>query len=93
MQQEEDQILSAKKAAEMALKAARGAKLAGVIIFDCACRAMILKDKFPQAVEEMKKIFKSIPMIGFETYGEIAMEMGQLSGFHNTTTVIMLVPA
>lgn len=90
---EEDQIFSAKKAAEMALKSAKGAKLAGVIVFDCACREMILQDKFPLAVEEMRKIFKNIPMLGFETYGEIAMEMGQLSGFHNTTTVIMLIPA
>lgn len=90
---EEDHIQSAKKAAEMALKSSRGAKLAGVIIFDCVCRAMVLKEKFPTAVEEIKKIFKNLPLIGFETYGEIAMEMGQLSGFHNSTTVIMLVPA
>jgi len=39
----------------------------------------------------MRKVFKGIPLIGFETYGEIAMEIGQLSGFHNTTTVIMLI--
>lgn len=90
---EEDQITSARQAAERALKDAKGIKLAGVIVFDCVCRSMILKEQFTSAVEEIKKVFKGIPLIGFETYGEVAMEMGQLSGFHNATTVIMLIPA
>ncbi len=89
---EEDQINSAKKAVEEAVNAAKDRKIAGAIIFDCACREMILKEKFKLAVMEMKKVLKDIPMIGFETYGEIAMEIGQLSGFHNTTTVVMLIP-
>jgi methyl-accepting chemotaxis protein len=29
------------------------------------------------------------PLAGFETYGEIAMEIGEMSGFHNTTTVVV----
>jgi hypothetical protein len=89
---EEDQIQSAKVAAEQAAQAAKGRKIAGAVIFDCACRGMILKDKFPEAVNEIKNVLKGIPIVGFETYGEIAMEIGQLSGFHNTTTVVMLIP-
>ncbi|MBN9377548.1 MAG: hypothetical protein BGO14_10660 [Chlamydiales bacterium 38-26] len=88
---EEDQIQSARIAAERAALAANGKKIAGAVIFDCACRETILKEKFSLAVNEMRKVFKGIPLIGFETYGEIAMEIGQLSGFHNTTTVIMLI--
>ena len=90
---EKDQIESTRKAAELAISHSRGIKLAGAIVFDCACRAMILKDKFPEAVKATKEVFGSMPFIGCETYGEIAMEMGQMSGFHNTTTVIMLFPA
>lgn len=89
---ETDQINSAKIAAEEAALIAKERKIAGAIIFDCACREMILKDKFEQAVNEMRKVLSDIPIIGFETYGEIAMEIGQLSGFHNTTTVVMLIP-
>lgn len=88
-----DQIASARIAAENALAAAKGIKIAGAIVFDCACRSMLLKDKFPLAVEEIKKTLGDIPIIGFETYGEIAMDEGQFSGFHNTTTVIQLIPA
>jgi len=69
-----------------------GRKLAGAIVFDCVCRAVILGDAFSKAVDGIKEVLKGIPLIGFETYGEIAMEMGQLSGFHNTTTVILLIP-
>jgi hypothetical protein len=88
-----NQIASARAAAESALHAAQGAKITGAVIFDCACRGMILKDKFSNAVDEIKKVLGKIPIIGCETYGEIAMEIGQLSGFHNTTTVIMLLSA
>lgn len=86
------QIASARKAAEIALAACKGARLAGAIIFDCVCRAVILGDDFSKAVDEIKKVL-GVPLIGFETYGEIAMEIGQLSGFHNTTTVVLLIPA
>ncbi len=88
----EAQILSARKAAENALAAARGVKLAGAIVFDCVCRAVILGPEFDRAVEGISEVLGHIPMIGFETYGEIAMELGQLSGFHNTTTVVLLIP-
>jgi len=89
---EQDQIDSAKIAVQAAAIAMKNHKIAGAIVFDCACRESILKEKFELAVEEMRKILKDVPMIGFETYGEIAMEIGQLSGFHNTTTVVLLLP-
>lgn len=90
----EAQICSAKEAAEIVFKAAKGAKLAGAIVFDCVCRAIILGDEFYKGVQAIKNVIGGdIPLIGFETYGEIAMEMGQMSGFHNTTTVILLIPA
>ena len=89
----EAQIASARKAAQIALTASRGVKLAGAIVFDCCCRGIILQESFKNAVNEIKGVLGNIPLIGFETYGEIAMELGQMSGFHNTSTVIALIPA
>jgi hypothetical protein len=87
------QIVSAKGAAEIAMKAAKGAKIAGAIVFDCVCRSLILDKEFHKGVDEIKSVIGAgVPVIGFATYGEIAMEMGQLSGFHNTTTVVLLIP-
>lgn len=90
--QPSDQITSAKCAAKQALEIADGAKIAGLIIFDCACRGMILKERFSSAVDAIKETFPGIPMLGVETYGEIAHENGSCAEFHNTTTVIMLIP-
>jgi methyl-accepting chemotaxis protein len=86
------QIASAKTAAETAFEAAKGAKLAGAIVFDCVCRGAILDKDYYKSVDEIKKVVGNIPLIGFATYGEIAMDPGQLFGFHNTTTVVLLIP-
>lgn len=89
---QEAQIKSAREAVKLALKKSGGRKICGAVIFDCVCRAMILKDQFSWAVEAMKEELGEIPLIGFETYGEVAREEHELSGFHNTTTVVLLIP-
>ena len=90
---EADQITSARGAAERARKALGGAKVAGALVFDCICRNLILGPKFGDAVKEIEKGLGGAPLAGFETYGEIAMDLGQSSGFHNTTTVVLAFPA
>lgn len=86
------QIASAKTAAEIAAKAAAGTKLAGAIVFDCVCRGAMLDKEYYKGVDEIKKVIGNIPLIGFATYGEIAIDPAQPSGFHNTTTVVLLIP-
>lgn len=88
----EDEIKSARIAAESAIEKSKGKKIAGAIVFDCACRGIILGAQFSKAINEIKSVLGNIPLVGFETYGEIAMEAGEFSGFHNTTTVILLIP-
>ncbi|MBN1594314.1 FIST C-terminal domain-containing protein [candidate division FCPU426 bacterium] len=89
----EDQIASAEQAAKYALKQMGGKPLAGAIIFDCVCRGIILGEEFEKGVAAISKVIGNIPLIGFETYGEICRRSGQFSGYHNTTTVAMLFPA
>jgi methyl-accepting chemotaxis protein len=87
----ENQIASARRSAEMVIESLRGVKLAGAVIFDCVVRGVILQDEFHQATDAIKEVLK-VPFVGLETYGEFAMEIGQMSGFHNTTTVILAIP-
>lgn len=87
----EAQISSARQAAEHARGQLSG-PAAGAVVFDCVCRKAILKDGFKNAVSEMHKAIGA-PVGGFETYGEIALEVGAMSGFHNTTTVVLAFPA
>ncbi|HQO57292.1 MAG TPA: FIST N-terminal domain-containing protein [Candidatus Omnitrophota bacterium] len=89
---EEAQIQSARTAAQLAMKAVGNVKLAGAFVFDCVCRSLILGDRFFEGIQAVKSVIGNIPIIGFETYGEIGLVPGQLSGFHNTTTVVLLIP-
>lgn len=86
------QVASARSAAERALQRAGGGRQAGAIVFDCICRRLILGERFDTAVKEMSTALGGVPLAGFETYGEIALDAGDMSGFHNTTTVVLTFP-
>ena len=90
-----DQINAAGKAADIAKQNAENAgysDFAGVIVFECGHRQLILGDRFSEAVDRFKNVLPGVPLLGWETYGEIRMEPGQFSGFHNTTSVVLLIP-
>jgi len=86
-----DQIDAAWRTANEASAGATADEIAGAFIYECACRSIILGDDFDQAVAAVSKELPT-DFIGIETYGELCMEEGQLSGFHNTSTVVMLLP-
>jgi hypothetical protein len=87
----ERQVESAREAARRAC-AKMGAKPAGALVFDCICRNLILGKQFTTAVAAVAQELGKVPLAGFETYGEIAMDVGDMSGFHNTTTVVLAIP-
>jgi methyl-accepting chemotaxis protein len=88
----ERQIDSARRAAARAKAGLNGAAVAGALVFDCICRNLILGDSFQQAIRGISDELGGVPVAGYETYGEIAMTAGDLSGFHNTTTVVLAFP-
>jgi hypothetical protein len=85
------------QAAQSAAKEARvglgGAEPAGVILFDCVCRGMILKKEFHREIEAIQSVFPNVPVAGFLTYGEIARSNDLREGWHNTTAVVVAIPA
>jgi len=92
MQSSKDKLLaSVKIAAENAKAKMEGRKYSGAIVFNCAVRMAMLGDDFSKEVEIIKQTL-ACPVVGGTVYGEIAREENQLSGFHNTTTVIVLIP-
>jgi methyl-accepting chemotaxis protein len=86
------QVESAREAARRARAQLGSGRPAGAIVFDCICRNLILTDEFSKAVDGMSQELGSMPLAGFETYGEIALDVGDMSGFHNTTTVVLAFP-
>jgi methyl-accepting chemotaxis protein len=92
----EKQINALDQAARIARESAKNAgysEFAGIIVFDCAHRQLMLGDRFSDAVDRFKKPFPAVPVLGWETYGEISLEPGEFSGFHNTTSVVLLLPS
>jgi methyl-accepting chemotaxis protein len=83
------QVASAIEAARLARAQLNGVPVAGAVVFDCICRNLILGDRFGDAVRGMSDALGGAPIAGFETYGEIALVEGDLSGFHNTTSVVL----
>lgn len=85
------QLASARGAAEQARAQLGGRAPAGALVFDCICRKLILQDRFGDAVDAISDALGGVPVAGFETYGEIALDVSDLSGFHNSTTVVLAV--
>jgi hypothetical protein len=85
-------VAAARRAAERARGAVAG-PVAAVLVFDCVCRGLILKDDFAKEISAIAEVFPSTPIAGFLTYGEIARYRGKLDGWHNTTAVVVAIPA
>lgn len=88
----ERQIASARNAALRAKEGMKPGGVAGALVFDCICRNLILGGRFQSAVKGISDELGGVPLAGFETYGEIALAAGDMSGFHNTTTVVLAFP-
>ena len=86
-------IDAARAAAQTAKARLGGVKAAAVLLFDCVCRGMILKDEFQKEIDAVRSVFGAVPIAGFLTYGEIARHAGQLDGWNNTTAVVAAIPA
>lgn len=86
------QVESAKAAARRAREQLGGQAIAGALVVDCGCRKLILRERFGEAVKEIAAELGHVPIAGFESYGEIALNDDDFSGFHNTTTVLLAFP-
>jgi len=86
-------VEAAQRAAGEARDNLKGGRAAGVLLFDCVCRGMILKEQFQREIDAVRAVFPQVPVAGFLTYGEIARFKGRLDGWHNTTTVVAAIPA
>ena len=58
-------------------------------------RAPVLLAAFSSTRQPLGEVFVELggaALAGFETYGEIALDVGDMSGFHNTTSVVLAFP-
>jgi hypothetical protein len=84
---------AARSAATEAKEHLGAREAAGVLLFDCVCRGMILGDRFYREIDAVRSVFGDVPIAGFLTYGEIARYRGRLDGWHNATAVVVAIPS
>jgi hypothetical protein len=94
MRGSEDKLVSAAEhAARSALANLAGGRPGAVLVFDCICRRIFLGEQYKRQVDAFRSVVgQDIPLIGWETYGEIALTPGQQSGWHNSTSVVAILP-
>jgi hypothetical protein len=88
----ESMFAAARSAALEAKEHLDGNPAAGVLLFDCVCRGMILGASFHHEIDAVRSVFGDVPTAGFLTYGEIARYGGRLDGWHNATAVVVAIP-
>ena len=88
-----DMVQACRQAAVEAKQGLGGKSACAVLVFDCVCRGMILGRDFGKEVSALAEVFPDVPVLGFLTYGEIARTGGRLDGWHNTTSVVVAIPA
>lgn len=88
---EDEQIDCVRRAVADGLTEMDDTDVAGGFVYECACRSAILAERFPEAPAALGDELGE-PFAGFQTYGELCVEQGKMSGYHNTTSVILLLP-
>lgn len=61
---------------------------AGLLVFDCAARFVLLGEDYRAQVAAFAG-GQTTPLLGFASYGEVGRFRGQVEGFHNTTAVMV----
>lgn len=87
----DQQIKSVVSAVNDAKAASGDRDIAGGFIYDCVCRSAILGNSFGESIDAVTDEL-DVPLMGFETYGELCMQRGQIGGYHNSTSVVFLLP-
>jgi hypothetical protein len=85
-------VRAARDAAEQARAQLGDGKAAGVLVFSCVCRNLVLGERHPDELAEVRSVFPDVPIAGFVSYGEVARTEQRLDGYHNNTIVVAAIP-
>lgn len=90
---EADDILAAATSAALRAKAGLGdVPAAGVLVFSCVCRGLVLGPRYGEEVQALRSVFPDVPIAGFSSYGEVACTSQKLDGYHNNAIVVAAIP-
>jgi hypothetical protein len=83
---------AAREASEDAVRQLGEHKPAGALMFDCVATRLRLGKAFGNEVQAVQNAVGHVPLVGCNTYGQVASAEGQFTGFHNCTAVVCVFP-
>ena len=83
---------AAVEAAEDALAQLEGNKPGAALFFDCVATRLRVGKGFGNELSAVADKLGQVPLVGCNTYGQVAQVEGQFSGFHNCTAVVCVIP-
>ncbi|HEU0036369.1 MAG TPA: FIST N-terminal domain-containing protein [Kofleriaceae bacterium] len=83
---------AASEAARSAVRGLRGGRPAAALFFDCVATRLRMGDVFGFELEAVRSAIGDRPLVGCNTYGQLARAEGQFAGFHNCTAVVLAFP-
>lgn len=84
--------IAASAAVADALHQLNGAEPKAALFFDCVATRLRIGEEFGKELEAVQRVLGDAPLVGCNTYGQIARSDGQFSGFHNCTAVVCVIP-
>lgn len=83
---------AAVEAAEDAIAQLEGNKPGAALFFDCVATRLRVGKGFGNELSAVADKLGPVPLVGCNTYGQVAQVEGQFSGFHNCTAVVCVLP-
>lgn len=83
---------AASEATADAVRQLKGAQPKVALFFDCVATRLRIGGEFGKELESVQGALGNAPLVGCNTYGQIARADGQFSGFHNCTAVVCVIP-
>ena len=86
-------VSAASRAVEAAIEQLDGVEPAAGLFFDCAATRLRMGQGFDDELSEVAKGLSPARFAGCNTYGQLARDDSQFSGFHNCTAVVCVFPS
>lgn len=83
---------AAVRATTSALQQMNGGNAGVAIFFDCVATRLRMGEEFGSEMDAVQAALGSVAYAGCNTYGQIARNEGQFSGFHNCTATVAVIP-
>ncbi len=89
----DDLVAAAGRAAAEARERLQGAEAAGLLVFDCLSRGVVLGRDFQREIDAIRGVFPGTPLVGLLGYGQAARYRSPREGWHTGAVVVTAIPA